>query len=36
MNAVADLGAPEDIAQLFAGFQKFLYQDAAQNPAFAN
>jgi type I restriction enzyme R subunit len=28
-DAVADLGRPEDIGQVFAGFQKFLYQAAA-------
>ena len=25
-DAVADLGKPEDIGQVFAGFQKYLYQ----------
>jgi type I restriction enzyme R subunit len=25
-DAVADLGKPEDIGQIFAGFQKYLYQ----------
>jgi len=25
-DAVADLGAPEEIGQVFAGFQKFLYK----------
>jgi len=25
-DAVADLGRPEDIGTLFAGFQKYLYQ----------
>ena len=25
-DAVADLGRPEEIGQVFAGFQKFLYQ----------
>ena len=29
MDAVADLGRPEDINKVFIGFQKFLYQDAA-------
>ncbi len=28
-DAVADLGRPEEIARVFAGFQKYLYQDAA-------
>ncbi len=28
-DAVADLGRPEDIGQVFAGFQKYLYQEAA-------
>ena len=28
-DAVADLGRPEEISQVFAGFQKFLYQQAA-------
>jgi type I restriction enzyme R subunit len=28
-DAVADLGKPEDIGRAFAGFQKYLYQDAA-------
>jgi len=28
-DAVADLGRPEDIGNVFAGFQKYLYQDAA-------
>jgi type I restriction enzyme, R subunit len=28
-DAVADLGRPEDIGKAFAGFQKYLYQDAA-------
>ena len=28
-DAVADLGRPEDIGKVFAGFQKFLYQEAA-------
>jgi len=28
-DAVADLGKPEDIGKAFAGFQKYLYQDAA-------
>lgn len=29
-DAIADLGKPEDIADLFAGFQKYLYVDAAR------
>jgi type I restriction enzyme R subunit len=29
MDAVADLGKPEEIGKVFTGFQKFLYQDAA-------
>jgi type I restriction enzyme R subunit len=28
-DAVADLGRPEEIGQIFAGFQKYLYQEAA-------
>jgi hypothetical protein len=28
-DAVADLGRPEDIGTLFAGFQKYLYQQTA-------
>jgi len=28
-DAVADLGKPEEIGAVFAGFQKFLYQEAA-------
>jgi type I restriction enzyme, R subunit len=28
-DAVADLGKPEDIGKAFAGFQKFLYQEAS-------
>lgn len=28
-DAVADLGKPEEIGNVFAGFQKLLYQDAA-------
>ncbi|HSU56154.1 MAG TPA: type I restriction-modification enzyme R subunit C-terminal domain-containing protein [Candidatus Dormibacteraeota bacterium] len=28
-DAVADLGQPEQIGQVFAGFQKYLYQSAA-------
>jgi type I restriction enzyme, R subunit len=28
-DAVADLGPPEHIGQVFAGFQKYLYQEAA-------
>jgi type I restriction enzyme R subunit len=27
-DAVADLGNPEEIGRIFAGFQKYLYQDA--------
>ena len=27
--AVADLGKPEDIANVFASFQKYLYQETA-------
>ena len=27
-DAVADLGKPEQIGQLFAGFQRFLYEPA--------
>ena len=27
-DAVADLGKPEEIGQLFAGFQRFLYEPA--------
>jgi hypothetical protein len=27
-DAVADLGKPEEIGQIFSGFQKFLYQSA--------
>ncbi|PKL37887.1 MAG: hypothetical protein CVV41_22830 [Candidatus Riflebacteria bacterium HGW-Riflebacteria-1] len=26
-NAIADLGRPEDIGRVFAGFQKYLYQE---------
>jgi type I restriction enzyme R subunit len=29
MDAVADLGRPEEIGKLFAGFQKYLYEKAA-------
>jgi type I restriction enzyme R subunit len=29
-DAVADLGRPEEIGYVFAGFQKYLYQDAAR------
>jgi type I restriction enzyme, R subunit len=29
MDAIADLGQPEEISGVFAGFQKFLYQQAA-------
>ena len=29
-DAVADLGKPEEIGKVFAGFQKFLYQPAAR------
>lgn len=28
-DAVADLGVPEEISRVFAGFQKYLYQPAA-------
>ena len=28
-DAVADLGKPEEISRLFAGFQKYLYEKAA-------
>jgi type I restriction enzyme R subunit len=28
-DAVADLGRPEEISHLFAGFQKYLYEKAA-------
>jgi type I restriction enzyme R subunit len=28
-DAVADLGRPEEIGNVFTGFQKYLYQDAA-------
>jgi type I restriction enzyme, R subunit len=28
-DAVADLGQPEEIGRVFAGFQKFLYEEAA-------
>jgi type I restriction enzyme, R subunit len=28
-DAVADLGKPEEIGKVFAGFQKYLYQDVA-------
>ena len=28
-DAVADLGKPDAIGRVFAGFQKFLYQEAA-------
>ncbi len=28
-DAVADLGKPDEIGKAFAGFQKYLYQDAA-------
>ena len=28
-DAVADLGRPEEIGKVFAGFQRFLYQKAA-------
>ena len=30
-DAVADLGRPEDIGKAFAGFQKYLYQEAPRN-----
>jgi type I restriction enzyme R subunit len=29
-DAVADLGRPEEIGEMFSGFQRFLYQEAAQ------
>ena len=29
-DAVADLGKPEEIGKVFAGFQKYLYQEAAR------
>src|SRR5258706_5953872 len=29
MDAVADLGKPEEIGKVFTGFQKYLYQDSA-------
>jgi type I restriction enzyme R subunit len=32
-DAVADLGRPEEIGSVFAGFQKYLYQDAARSPS---
>lgn len=28
-DAVADLGDPEDIGRIFAGFQQYLYQEVA-------
>ena len=28
-DAIADLGRPEEISKVFAGFQKYLYQSAA-------
>lgn len=28
-DAIRDLGKPEEIGQVFSGFQKYLYQDAA-------
>jgi type I restriction enzyme, R subunit len=28
-DAVADLGRPDEIGEVFAGFQKYLYQKAA-------
>ena len=28
-DAVADLGKPDEIGKVFAGFQKYLYQDVA-------
>ena len=28
-DAIADLGQPEQIREVFAGFQKYLYQEAA-------
>jgi type I restriction enzyme R subunit len=30
MDAVADLGRPEEIGKVFAGFQKYLYQDVSR------
>ena len=30
-DAVVDLGRPEEIGIVFAGFQKYLYQDAARS-----
>jgi type I restriction enzyme R subunit len=30
-DAVADLGEPEAIGQMFAGFQKFLYQERTRS-----
>jgi type I restriction enzyme R subunit len=35
-DAVADLGAPEEIGQVFAGFQRFLYQPRATAAARAH
>jgi type I restriction enzyme R subunit len=32
-DAVTDLGRPEEIAAVFAGFQKYLYQKSSQQPA---
>ena len=31
-DALADLGRPEDIGQMFTGFQRFLYQAADRPP----
>jgi type I restriction enzyme R subunit len=28
-DAIADLGRPEEIGNIFSGFQKYLYQEAA-------
>jgi len=32
-DAVADLGKPGEIGKVFAGFQKFLYQEVERRPA---
>jgi type I restriction enzyme R subunit len=29
VDAIADLGKPEEIGRVFSGFQKYLYQEAA-------
>ena len=34
-DAVADLGRPEEIGQVFSGFQKYLYQPSVINPPYA-